>query len=51
MCNCRNNLKGDENMIKTTLKEIEENAKSNSSQKDLIIDDFKINIKKRGMKW
>lgn len=50
MCNIQNNLKGDENMIETTLKDIEENVKKNASQKEKIINDFKINIKKHGMK-
>lgn len=50
MCNNQNNLKGDEEMIETTLKEIEKNVQKNSSDKEAIIKEFKINIKKRGMK-
>lgn len=50
MCNNQNNLKGDEEMMETTLKEIEKNVQKNSSDKEAIIKDFKINIKKRGMK-
>ena len=50
MCNNQNNLKGDEEMKETTLKEIEENVQKNSSYKEAIINDFKINIKKRGLK-
>jgi len=50
MCNNQNNLKGDEEMKETTLKEIEENVQKNSSYEEAIINDFKINIKKRGMK-
>lgn len=50
MCKNQNNLKGDEEMIETTLKEIEKNVQKNSSDKEAIIKEFKINIKKRGMK-
>lgn len=50
MCNNQNNLKGDEEMIETTLKEIKKNVQKNSSDKEAIIKEFKINIKKRGMK-
>lgn len=50
MCKNQNNLKGDEEMIETTLKEIKKNVQKNSSDKEAIIKEFKINIKKRGMK-
>ena len=50
MCKNQNNLKGDEEMIETTLKDMEKNVQKNSSDKEAIIKEFKINIKKRGMK-
>lgn len=43
MCNNQNNLKGDEEMI-------EKSVQKNSSDKEAIIKEFKININKRGMK-
>lgn len=52
ICRCKviKYMDGDEDMIVTTLHDIEENAKKNSSKKDDMIINFLKDLEKRGLK-